>query len=656
MCGIAGIIQSGSATGQPLREETGLLMLDAIAHRGPDDGGLLVTPNLLLGHRRLSILDLSASGHQPMTDEEQRCWLVFNGEIYNFQELRRELEQAGHRFISQTDTEVILRGYLEWGRDVARRLNGMFAFALFDRRQHSLWLVRDPLGIKPLYYRQQDDRLWFGSEIKAILADPDVPRKPDWPALDRFLTFGYTPAPWSGFDGIRQLLPGEWLVAENGGITQNKWFTLPWPDQPQSISFQEATDQLEETFNAAVQRQMISDVPLGAFLSGGLDSSAIVRSMTQTSQGPHNTFTIGFEESSFDESPFASEVAEKYGARHHSRTMQPDASSLLETVVSHAEEPLADNSAIPLYCVCGFARENVTVALSGDGADELLAGYDTYRATELAKTFRNIPTSLRKLLTVTVNRLPASTGKYNKVSLARRFLAGAGLPFPYDHCSWRRYVSAELRSELYTDAFLRQAAGNPLDDYAKVLEDAPPHLSPLEQMLHMDLRFHLPNDMLVKVDRMSMAHSLEVRVPFLDLEVVKSCLAFPPQWKRQSRDGKRVLKQFLEKDLSTNITRRKKTGFLIPLEKWLGRDWQKILHETLNRQFLEDVGMLRYEIVEQLIRQQTHGKADLAYPLFALLILGIWWRIWITRELPLQCTRPTNIAPVQIVYLPSEGD
>lgn len=655
MCGIAGVMQSGSGAGKPLREETGLKMLDAIAHRGPDDGGLLVTPHLLLGHRRLSILDLSASGHQPMTDEEQRCWLVFNGEIYNFRELRRELEQAGHRFYSTTDTEVILRGYLEWGRDVARRLNGMFAFALFDRRQQSLWLVRDPLGIKPLYYRQANGRLWFGSEIKAILADPEVPRQPDWPALDRFLTFGYTPAPWSGFDGIRQLLPGEWLLLENGSLSQEKWFSLPWPAQPQSLSFPEATEQLEETFHAAVQRQMVSDVPLGGFLSGGLDSSAVVRSMSQSNRGPHDTFTMGFQESSFDESPFAREVAEKYKTRHHSQTMQPDAASLLHTVVSHAEEPFADNSAIPLYCVCGFARENVTVALSGDGADELLAGYDTYQATTLAQTFRKIPTPLRKLLSATANCLPASTGKYNKVSLARRFLAGAGLPFPYDHCSWRRYVSADLRGELYTDRFLSQTAGDPLDDYAQVLEDAPPHLSLLEQMLHLDLRFHLPNDMLVKVDRMSMAHSLEVRVPFLDLEVVKACLAFPSQWKRQGSNGKLVLKQLLENDLSTTITQRKKAGFLIPLEKWLRGEWQTLLHETLNKQFLEDIGMLRPQVIERLIRQQAAGKADLAYPLFALLILGIWWKIWITRELPSQCTLPNKIAPVQIVHLSSEG-
>lgn len=652
MCGIAGILHYSRDASSALDADVGLRMLEAIAHRGPDDGGLLVAPHLLLGHRRLAILDLSPKGHQPMTDERQDCWIVFNGEIYNFRELRSELESCGHRFLSMTDTEVLLRSYLEWGHACVHRLNGMFAFGVYDRRDESLWLVRDPVGIKPLFYSDAGGLLRFGSEIKAILADPAFIASADWRGLDRFFTFGYTPAPWTGFAGISQLLPGHDLLVRDGRVEIRRWYRPPLAQVAAGSSLADAADQLETVLDAAVRRQMASDVPLGAFLSGGLDSSAIVGSMRRSGAREIDTFTIGFAESSFDESAYARQVAETFAVRHHEERLDEHAAAaLLHTVVSHAEEPFADNSAIAVYCVSEFARRHVTVALSGDGADELLAGYETYYASALAPYFRRIPWPLRAALSALIRSMPTSTAKYGAVAKARRFLDGASRPFPYDHCSWRRYLSAEQREAVYTEAYRTLTREDPLDDYAGVLRDAPGGLSDLEQRLFLDFHFHLPNDMLVKVDRMSMAHGLEVRVPFLDLEVVRACAGIPSAFKRRGRDGKRVLKSILERDLPADFVRRKKAGFLVPIEKWLRGEWRELLKQTLSRNFVESTGMLHYGPIESMIRQQAGGRADLAYPLYALFIFAIWWRIWISREIP-PALRRHSAKPVHVVALP----
>ncbi len=467
MCGIAGIFSYDRPSASALDADAGLRMVDALTHRGPDDGGLLIAPEILLGHRRLSILDLSDAGHQPMSDETEHCWIVYNGEIYNFPALRRELEGEGHSFCSGTDTEVILRGYLQWGHDVVHRLNGMFAFAIWDRRDSSLWLVRDPVGIKPLFFKDDGRQLWFGSEIKAILADSSVPREPDWAGLDAFLTFGYTPAPATGFAGIAQLQPGESLLARDGLVTKTKWTSLPYGETTTKWSAEECAQRLGVAIDSSVRRQMISDVPLGALLSGGLDSSAVVRSMRRSEAASIETFTIGFGQSSFDESPYAAQVAEIYAATHHADQVHAEVIGLLGTIVSHAEEPFADNSMIPFYLLSQQVRQHVVVALSGDGADELMGGYDTYRASQLAPYYRMIPGFLRRrVVAPLVHRLPASTQKYGLPSLLRRFVAAADQPSPRDHCSWRRYVSADLRERLYSDKFKQIANADPIGQYA----------------------------------------------------------------------------------------------------------------------------------------------------------------------------------------------
>lgn len=635
MCGIAGIFYYAAQPPDDPREAPIERMTEAIAHRGPDDVGVVRRGPVLLGHRRLSILDVSPAGHQPMCDAEGACWIVFNGEIYNFRELRRELESHGRRFVTETDTEVILQAYRQWGLEAIHRFNGMFAFALWDEERRRLWLARDPIGIKPLFVSDREGVLRFGSEIKAILADPAVPREPDLQGLDAFLSFGYTAAPHTGFAVVRQLLPGRYMLVESGRATVSRYYRLPYPDRPPAPEpLEAAVERFRAELAAAVRRQMVSDVPLGAFLSGGVDSSSVVWAMRSSGGTTPQAFCAGFEESSFDEIPFARQAAEHLGVELHARRLTADAAALLPTLVAHAEEPLADNSMIPLYLLSGFTRERVKVALSGDGSDELLAGYMTYKASRLAVWYRRLPGPIRRgLVRPVVESLPASQTKYGAAMLARRFVEGAENPALRDHCSWRQIVSPSEKRRLYLPGMARGVGDfDPLAEYAAAADDAPDWLSPLEQRLHVDLTFHLPNDMLVKVDRMSMAHSLEVRVPLLDLEMVKLCLSLPSTYKLRRGTGKFILKESLAGELPRTLLHRKKAGFLVPLEQWLRGPLLPLLRERLSPRFLDSLGLLSPQRVAQMIDEHAVGKRDHAYPLFTLLVLSIWWKKWMEGE------------------------
>jgi asparagine synthase (glutamine-hydrolysing) len=654
MCGIAGNYRYARTGSDRADETVGLRMLESLVHRGPDDGGLLVTDRFTLGHRRLSILDLSPLGHQPMSDESGQCWIAFNGEIYNFRELRRELEQSGRRFRSTSDTEVLLQSYLEWGLECVHRLNGMFAFAVWDGPRERLWLVRDPVGVKPLFYHDDGRRLRFGSEIKAILADESVSRQPDWEGIDAFLTFGYLPAPLTGFEGVRQLPPGSWLLVEDGHVSRHAWYRLPYPDGPPTMTADEAVELLRGTLHNCVERQMVSDVPLGVLVSGGLDSAAVAWHAQEARGDEVDGFHIAFGEGSFDESPYARRVAEACGIRLHARTLTTDNTDLLARAVWHAEEPLADNSMIPFYLLAGFARERVTVALSGDGADELLAGYMTYQASRYAPLYRRLPGWLRRgAIAPLVRALPVSTRKYGLATLARRFVEGAEEGTLRDHCSWRQIVSSRNKQTLY--ASVANSGWDAVGRYAAAAEDAPDWLTPLERQLHVDFRCHLPSDMLTKVDRMSMAHALEVRVPLLDLEMVAACLRIPAKLKLHGRSTKHVLKKVMAGVLPAELVQRRKQGFVMPVERWMRNEWLPLLNQHLAPAVIGRIPLLRPERVTNMVQRHAAGQEDFGYDLFALLVLSLWWQVWMERTLTVGGGR-ASASPTTIHRIGSSSD
>lgn len=655
MCGIAGVFRYRG--NQPLDISVGMRMTESLVHRGPDGGGLLVTDDLLLGHRRLSVIDPSEDGAQPMSSRDEQVWISYNGEVYNFRELRKELEAIGHTFVSKTDTEVILQGYLRWGIDVVERIQGMFAFAIWDRRSRTVHLVRDGMGIKPLFYRHDGERLWFGSEAKSICQSLTTKPCINQEAINSFLTFGYVPLHQTGFQGIDQLPPGHRLTIDESGPTLTKWFSLPYPKRKPTESLAEASTRLSDALKRSVRRQMVSDVPLGALLSGGLDSSAIVSCMTSESANENRvqTFTVAMSERSFDESPYAAQAAKVFGTKHHQRTAGAKIAELLPPMIAHCEEPLADNSSLAFYSLCEFTRQHVTVALSGDGADELMGGYSTYRASQLAGYYRRLPSWIRDgLIGPAVERFPAGTTKYNPVMLAQRFLRGADETAPRDHARWRQMLPDAIAQRILSEPMRRlNRAHDPIADYVGTLDDAPDELNDFERNLHMDLRFHLPADILTKADRMSMAHSLEIRVPILDEEVVSTCLSMASIHKRVGKRGKLALKEVLRPQLPKALLNRKKAGFVLPIEHWVKNEWRGLLREKLDARFCEGSGLFDAAAMRTLVEANDFRGYD-AYALFTLLTLAMWWEVWIEQSQP-TATRTTQAVPLKVIYL-SDGE
>ena len=641
MCGICGVLHFGGHH-QP---DTTVLsqMTDSLRHRGPDGGDIYIEGAIGLGHRRLAILDLSTAGKQPMSNEDGSLWLTYNGEIYNFAEIRRDLQRLGHLFRSQTDTEVILKAYAQWGVDCLARFNGMFAFALWDTSWQRLWLVRDRLGIKPLFYCTRPDRFLFASEIKAILCDPTVERHVNLTALHHYLSLNYTPAPYSLFEGIQQLLPGHYLLVEKDGRYQDHTY---W-----DISYQEKRHASEKTLMAefeyelarSVERRLVSDVPLGAFLSGGVDSSAIVYWMEQQQERPVDTFSIGFQEDSYNELDYARQVANACQTNHRERIVTPDAIEILPKVVWHAEEPTADSSMLPVYYLAQMAREKVTVALSGDGADEILAGYETYQAHYLARLYRKIPVFMRRqLIRPLIESMPVS---YAKVSLdfkLKRFVHGAELDSDAGHAYWRIIFDEAMKAALYTPDVRQTLAGiHTFALYHQVFAQTDA-THPLERMLYVDTRFYLPNDMLVKVDRMTMAHGLEARVPFLDHQLVELVASLPAHLKlRAWRQKKYLLKKSLAQRLPQADVWRKKQGFNVPKGQWLQHELREFVGDHLSPQQMQRMGLFQPEQVTQLLNEHLNGQQDNSHQLWGLLCLSLWWQKFI--EVP-------TIAPDTQIY------
>jgi asparagine synthase (glutamine-hydrolysing) len=544
--------------------ERGLLerMNAVLAHRGPDDAGIRCDGPVGLAHRRLSIIDLSPAGHQPMSNEDGTIWIVFNGEIYNFQSLRPALTRRGHRFDSNTDTEVILHLYEDHGTDCLRFLRGMFAFAIWDGPRRQLFLARDRLGKKPLSYQWDARAFRFASEVKAILQDPDVETRPDPVMISQYLTYGYVPGSGSAFQGVHKLPPGHYLTCCDGRVNVVRYWRLR-RDRKEQRSEADWCQEIVARLEEATRLRMISDVPLGAFLSGGIDSSAIVALMSRIATGPVKTFSIGFEEPEYDELQYARQVAERFGTEHHEFVVRPDAAAVLPKLAWHYDEPFADSSAVPTYYVAQMTREHVTVALNGDAGDESFGGYDRYVANLLAASFDRWPGAglLRHAIRCGLRLLPQSGTRTSLLYRGRRFLDGLADAPERRYARWLCHFYGDRKAELCTPEFL--AAAGEVDALEVLLasyreSDAPDFG---DATLGVDAGLYLPDDLLVKVDIASMAHSLEARSPFLDHEFMEFAANIPFELKIRGRVKKYILKRALAGLLPDQILHRPKMGF-----------------------------------------------------------------------------------------------
>ena len=617
MCGIAGVATRGST---PPRELIGA-MCDAMRHRGPDGEGLYVEPGVGLGMRRLAVLDL-VTGDQPVANESGTVHAVFNGEIYNYRELREELAARGHRFRGTGDSEVIPRLYEEHGLAFLSRLNGMFAIALWDSELKRLVLARDRMGIKPLYYSVHGGSLWFASEVKCILAAGGSGRAIDPLGVDQLLTFEYTASPTTLFEDVRKLPPGGWLTFSAGRLHQGRFWSLP-PDVPDLKSdAAELAERLRHTLLGAVRRQLASDVPLGAFLSGGIDSSILVAAMKAVSPTPPLTFSIGFGDPTYSELRHARAVAAHCGTRHHEEILTPDYLSLLPEVISQLDQPIADFSVFPTLLVARMARRWVTVALGGDGGDELFGGYDTYRADRLSARFLDWqPARLRAAAEWLARGLPLGKGKRGLANELRRFLEGARLPPDWQHVRWMMFLREEQRARLYTREFHAQVAGATEGLVRAVLGDGADRLA---AQMRCDIRLYLPEDILAKVDAMSMASSLEARVPYLDNEVVDLALAIPSRLKVRGGVRKWILKRAFAGSLPDSVLSRGKEGFSMPMKQWLTREWNGLMHELLSARNLAADGLFDGRYVERLMREHETGAHNHSHLLWALMVFQLW--------------------------------
>jgi asparagine synthase (glutamine-hydrolysing) len=640
MCGICGAVWTDPA--RSLSEAALAAMSDAIVHRGPDDSGVYRDEHAALGFRRLSIVDL-AGGHQPLSNEDGTVWTVFNGEIYNFPALRHRLEARGHTLRSSGDTEVLVHLYEDEGPDFVKLLRGMFALAIWDAPKRRLVLARDRLGQKPLVYRVDGSRLIFASELKALLALPesDVPRQVSPIAIDRYLTYGYIPHPGTILEGVHKLPPAHVAVWQDGRLSLDRYWNPDW-DVEVDGDPAEDVEKLRETMSAAVREQMVADVPLGAFLSGGVDSTIIVGLMQQASDRPVKTFSIGFDDPAFDESRYAEMAAAFLHTEHHTFIIEPKAWETLPGLAHHFDEPFADSSALPTWHVAKETRKHVTVALTGDAGDELFAGYDRYRAVAVAAMLDRLPAATRRLLGGPVARaLPTSVKAKTRLRKVRRMLEGIGEPAESRYMRWIEMFDESARGSLYSDDFLdhlaRAGEADPDSaDPGSVLArafGAAPKRDPVTRAMIADLLTYLPDDLLVKVDIASMAHSLECRGPFLDHRVVELALAMPLRRKLRLRGGrsKVVLKQAFADLIPPAILTRPKMGFGVPLDRWFRGELKNELRAVLLDPVALGRGLFRPEAVAQLIDEHVDSRRDHAYKLWSLLMLELWFRRYIDR-------------------------
>jgi asparagine synthase (glutamine-hydrolysing) len=618
MCGIAGFVESSATRSAFAKDAARFLaqrMCDAIRHRGPDDEGLFVDEGVALGMRRLSIIDLS-TGNQPIHNEDRTIWIVFNGEIYNYRDLRRELEAAGHRFYTATDTETIVHAYEQWGTAAIARLRGMFGLAIWDQRTRTLLLARDRIGIKPLHYAVAGGCLYFGSEIKSLLCVPDVPRELDADALDHYLSFLYTPRDRSIFKGVNKLPPGHLLTWTDGAVHIEQYWQLPAGETFEG-SEADAVAALDGVLTDAVRSHLMSDVPLGAFLSGGVDSSTVVALMAQTAGARVKTFSIGFDVPEFDELEHARRVARHFDTDHHEFVVKPDAVSILDRLVSHFDEPFADSSAIPTWYVSEVARRHVTVVLSGDGGDELFGGYDRYLPHPRVAAFdRYSPAALRTVASAAAAALPHGVRGKN-------FLRHVGRDERGRYIDSVRYFGADEKPALLARDLQRQLTGDPEAQLARHF-DRYAHLPWATQMMRFDAETYLPEDVLTKVDRMSMAHSIESRVPLLDNEVIAFASSLPASLKIRNGRRKHVLKEVAARLLPRDLLDRRKQGFGVPLGVWFRGNLRELFADTLLAPSGAANHYFQRPFVRRLLDEHLAGRRDHTLRLWQLVVFDRW--------------------------------
>ncbi len=617
MCGICGFNWKD--------EELIKRMNDRIVHRGPDQDGIYCDDEVSLGHRRLSIIDLSEHGRQPMYNEDKSVCLVFNGEIYNFQELREILLQKGHTFSSNSDSEVIIHAYEEYGTGVLDKLRGMFAFALYDLKEKTLFLARDRIGIKPLYYyhKKGNKKLVFASEIKAIIEDKSIERKLSHQALYDYIGFEFVPAPATMFQDIYKIPAGHYLICRNAEITIKQYWDLDFTPEEPVLSYDESVEKLRELLDHAVESHLVSDVPLGVFLSGGLDSSTIVAMMRRHITGPLKTFTIGYEDKSFSELDYAAQVAEYFDTDHQVLMLDDIKPEYVEKTLYHLDEPMTDLSTVPLYLLCKQAREHVTVCLSGEGADESFAGYDRFKASKMNLLFRIMPGAVRKqIIGRMVAMLPDQSQKKGAINMLKRFVEGANLPPEGHHLRWQYFANENQNSQLFNDQFKSQALFDPFRTVREYSERCNAS-DRINKEIYLDMRYMMTDSVLMKVDKMSMASSLEVRVPLLDHVLVEFLASLPGDWKLKGLKTKYIFRSALKGLLPDNIVNRGKQGYSLPVKHLLRGDMKEYMVTLLNESPIIRENM-HLGFVNRLIKEHSDMVHNHNHVLWALINIAIW--------------------------------
>jgi asparagine synthase (glutamine-hydrolysing) len=625
MCGIAGYVGAVAPELLPA-------MVKSLVHRGPDDSGIHVDPAAGLGMTRLAIIDL-VTGRQPLTSDDGAVALVFNGEIYNYRTLRTELQARGAVFRTQSDTEVILRAWEAFGDDCVSRLSGMFAFALWDGRRRRLVLGRDRLGKKPLYYWQGEGLFLFASEIKALLCHARIPRALDPEAFHHYLAFGYGPSQRSMLAGIAKLPPAHVAIVEGGRLRARRYWSLPTATPSPSPPFADAAAAMRSAVRDAVRARLESDVPLGVFLSGGIDSAAIVASMRELTSGPIATFTIGFDgDDSFDERPLARQVAQRFATTHHEEVLVPDVAGLLPGVLDALDEPFADSSALPTFAVAMATARHVKVALSGIGGDEAFAGYPRYLGVRFARRYARLPRPVRALAERLATLIPESEGSRNWGDRARRFARDSGgEDLAARYIGWTRFFGEAALVEVATPS-LRARWHEDVEAAARAAFVRHGHADPVDGAFRADLTTYVPEDLLVMADRMSMAHSLELRAPFCDHALLERSLALPPSLKLRGGRPKALLKAAFADVLPPAVLAQPKRGFMIPLARWLRHDLREMMDDLLAPVHVRDRGLFDARAVARLTTEHLDGTRSHSDRLWALMMTELWMRRYCDRQ------------------------